>query len=529
MRRVVRRKGPIDYVLPFLMLVGLGIIMILGYQIWSNFDKQNKSDVYFYVPQGKARILPYGLTAWDEAYSGTKLHLGDTLKTSSLGRVVMEFFNGTVVRLGEDSAATLVDVVKESDHEEIVFNLDNGKLWLKGQKSPGVREARYEVRTTHMKVKAKGTVFEVESDTHESVRVLEGDVDVDILVKTNGQERVADTVQVGVGQELVLDEASLKAFESSLSPSVIMAISEDFKDSPWYRWNMSEDETPTNFTSTQATTVETVDTSFGTQEDQGTFAPVTSTQETSDAEEVDESNNDNFGLGAPDITSPLTSTSTVTTGKATLAGTVPSGTEKVIVESTVGGSTDSYTLSKFTSGQTTWSYNVSEQIGNLKPGDNVYRVYAVDGDGKKSDPAQVTITYDKESVAIEDPLAAPTVDTFNGSSSSTVTTDTVKVVGSVKGAEKVVVNGYTLSAFQAGATSWSYSAKESLGNLKPGVNDYEVYAIDEEGNKSSIVKFTITYNKSETSGSGTTGSTGTGTTTTTTGSQQTTPVAPSGF
>jgi hypothetical protein len=522
---VVRRKGPIDYVLPFLMLVGLGIILILGYQIWSNFDKQNKSDVYFYVPQGKARLLPYGTAAWDEAYSGTKLRLGDALKTSSLGRVVMEFFNGTVVRLGEDSAATLVDLVKETDHEEIVLKLDNGKLWVKGQKSPGVREARYEVRTAHMKVKAKGTVFEVESDSHETVRVLEGDVDVDILVKTNGQERVADTVQVGVGQELVLDEASLKAFESSLSPSVIMAIGEEFKDTPWFRWNMSEDESPTNFASTQASTMEHSSTSVpDSQEGQGSFAPVTSTEETSstsNTQEVDESNNNNFGEGTPDITSPLTSTSTVTNGKSVLEGTVPAGTEKVIVESTVGGVTDSYTLSKFKKGETTWSYNVSEVIGNLKKGDNVYRVYAVDADGNKSDPATVTIVYEKEKVDITDALVAPAVTSFNGSSSSTVTTDVVKIVGSVKGAEKVVVNGYTLGAFQAGATSWSYSAKEALGNLKPGVNDYEVYAIDEEGNKSAVVKFTITYNKPAGSGTTTGGTTGTGTGSTTgTGTQQ---------
>jgi len=502
MRRVVRRKGPIDYVLPFLMLVGLGIIIVLGWQIWSNFDKQNKSDAYFYVAQGKAKLLPYGTTNWDDAYSGTRLRLGDALKTSSLGRVVMEFFNGTVVRMAEDTAATLVDLVKEPDHEEIVLKLDNGKLWVKAQKSPGVREARYEVRTAHMLVKAKGTVFEVESDSHETVRVLDGDIDVDILVKTNGQERVADTIQVGVGQELVLDEASLKAFESNMSPSVLMAISEDFKNSPWFRWNMSEDETPTNFASTQASTMEnTVDnTSTGTQQIDDSFGSVAGTtqESTSSSQEADEMNNDTFGSGAPDITSPLTSTSTVTTGKAVLEGTVPAGTTKVIVESTVGGVTDSYTLSKFTAGQTTWSYNVSETIGNLKPGDNVYKVYAVNANGQKSDPAQVTITYNKEKVEISDALSAPTVDSFNGSTSSTVTTDTVKVVGSVKGAEKVVVNGYTLGAFQAGSTTWTYSAKESLGNLKPGVNEYEVYAVDEEGNKSAVVKFTITYNKTTT-------------------------------
>jgi hypothetical protein len=48
-----------------------------------------------------------------------------------------------------------------------------------------------------------------------------------------------------------------------------------------------------------------------------------------------------------------------------------------------------------------------------------------------------------------------------------------------------------------------------------------VYAIDEEGNKSAVVKFTITYNKPAGSGTTTGGTTGTGTGSTTgTGTQQ---------
>src|SRR5690606_15710570 len=70
----------------------------------------------------------------------------------------------------------------------------------------------------------------------------------------------------------------------------------------------------------------------------------------------------------------------------------------------------------------------------------------------------------------------------------------VTIVGSIKGAEKVVVNGYTLSQFTAGSTQWRYVASVDLGNLKPGDNTFEVYGIDPDGNKSDVVTFTITYN-----------------------------------
>ncbi|HLG25411.1 MAG TPA: FecR domain-containing protein [Candidatus Gracilibacteria bacterium] len=510
-----RRKSPVDYILPFLILVCIGVIAVIGFQLWSNWDKHGKGDVYFYVAQGKAKILPYGETDWDNAFSGTKLLLGDSLKTSSPGRVVIEFFNGTIVRMGPDSAITLTDLIKSSDQETMVFNLDNGSLWVAGEKSEGVREARYEVRTSHLLVKATGTVFEVESGSSETVRVFDGEVNVDVMIGEAGKERVAQTINVEVGQEITVDAAALSAFEQNQSPSVLKAVSDSFKSTEWFVWNTREDASPTDFASS-ASMEEGMTQPFmmdGSQESGETEEGLADTQESTESEDAD-SENDQFGsdeIAKPVITSPTEKVTT--TGKATIAGTVSSGTAKVVVVSTIEGKEDSYTLSKFSSGDTSWSYNVAEALGNMKAGANLYEVYAYDSEGNKSDPASITITYEKDAAAVTGDLAAPKVLTFNGAASSTVTTDTVKVAGSVEGAAKVVVNGYTLSAFQAGSTSWSYTAKESLGNLVPGANEYEVYAVDPDGNKSEVVKFTITYTKAagtsdtstqETTSSGTT-------------------------
>jgi len=81
MRRVNRLQRPVDFLLPFLVLVSIGIIGVMAFQVWQNWDKQGKADVYFYVIGGKAKILPYGQAEWNNAYSGTKLLLGDALKT----------------------------------------------------------------------------------------------------------------------------------------------------------------------------------------------------------------------------------------------------------------------------------------------------------------------------------------------------------------------------------------------------------------------------------------------------------------
>jgi hypothetical protein len=273
-----------------------------------------------------------------------------------------------------------------------------------------------------------------------------------------------------------------------------MALSDQFKAAEWYSWNMAEDSNPTSYENTvgegaatqESISQQTTELTGSTMENGLTQAQ--STQETQLAEEGGYAD-------APTILKPAEDARTIDKGPVTISGTVPSGTAKVTVEQVVDEKTETYNLMKFKSGDTTFSYNLSESFGNLAKGDNTYSFYAFDKDGNKSPAATITITLNKSDVTITDALTAPTVKTFNGAESSTVTVDTVTVAGEIKGAEKVVVNGYTLSKFVAGSTSWSYVAKESLGNLKSGVNDFEVYGIDTDGNKSDVVKFTITYNK----------------------------------
>lgn len=501
MRRIPRRKSLLDYLLPFLILISVGVIAVLGFQLFMNYGKQGKADVFFYVAEGKAKILPYGNTDWDNAFSGTKLLLGDSLKSSFGSRVVLKFFNDTLIRLGEDTAVTLADVDKSGDKELIQLNLDNGMVWVNGHKSAGVREASYEVRTKNMKVKATGTVFEVESDDVQIVRVFDGDVKVDVMVEAEGVERVADTLSVGVGQQLYLDEAAVNAFMENKSPSLLSAVDDEFKTTSWYKWNIKEDGSPTDFSS-QSGVEEVTDGEEDLSADEEDLSADEEADgdeggaedEDADDEDADEEEDDsNNPVATPEITEPVDTTTDV--GKLVIKGTVGSNVVKVVVESEVKGKTDSYVLGQFKEGDSVWSYNVSDTLGNIAEGDNVYSVYAFDKDGNKSDAAKIIITYEKGDVEVEGDLTAPKVLTFNGGESSTVTTDTVKVTGEVGGAASVVVNGYTLSKFTAGDTGWSYIASESLGNLKPGVNTYSVYGVDPDGNKSAVVEFTITYNK----------------------------------
>lgn len=69
--------------------------------------------------------------------------------------------------------------------------------------------------------------------------------------------------------------------------------------------------------------------------------------------------------------------------KVTLSGTVPGKTKAVFV--------DDYELKKFVPGDAGWSYVASLDLGNLKKGTNIFRVYVEDFSGKKSQIDAITI------------------------------------------------------------------------------------------------------------------------------------------
>lgn len=505
--RMRRKKRPLDYLLPFLVLASVVIIGVLGFQMVASWGKDKKGDVYFYTVEGNSRILPYSQKDWDDASNGIKLLLGDSLKTSAQGRGVLQFFNGTIMRLGDDTAITLMDLNKTNDSELIAVQLQHGNLWVNGDKSNNIKEATYRIRSPHLLVEAKGTIFTVESnDDVESVKVFDGEVTVDVIVTEDGKEQVLDSFEVLPNQQFTLDDVGLEAIQNNRDISLLSSISQSLLSSEWYSWNREEDESPSDFSVMEpSTSQDDTKDSSDTDEDDTPGSTDGSDDETTDEAQSDE-NTQSSANTTPDPTKPVILQPTFTTttlNKFTLSGTVPAGTEKVIVDTIIAGQTQSYTLSRFKAGDTTWQYNVAESLGNLKKGANTYNVYAVNAEGIKSAPAVLTVSYgntatdrqEDSDVDISADLTAPGVTTFNGSSSSVTTQNTVKVSGTVQGAAKVVVNGYTLQQFTPGATTWSYTARESLGNLKPGTNTYTVYALDEDGNKSEVTTFTITYNK----------------------------------
>ena len=173
----IPRKRPIDYILPFLIMICAGVIVVLAYQLWSTLQSsEDENDIYMYTAQGNAKILPWGAGEWERTYNGTRLLQGDSLKTQKGGRMVIELFNDHFIRLDERTEVTLSEIKKTGDAYEINVIVRDGNIWLNSN-DESENPAKFTVKTNHTVVKTVSTIYEVEqSDAEEVIRVIKGEI-----------------------------------------------------------------------------------------------------------------------------------------------------------------------------------------------------------------------------------------------------------------------------------------------------------------------------------------------------------------
>ncbi len=479
------RKRPIDFILPFLIMICAGVIVVLAFQLYQSMNKtEDGNDIYLYMAKGNAKVLQWGSGEWEKAYNGTKILQGDSIKTPRGARLVINLFDDHYLRMDQSSEIVFSEIKKNGDAYDINLILREGKVWINNDENSET-PVKFMVRTDHTVVKTVSTIYEVEQNENEEViRVLKGSIIADIMVDEDGEKRNVETIQIGVGQEAVLTADDINAYADRESPSVIDAIADSFRETTFYKWNMAEDKNPTDY-SIKTTTD---DDGFGFEDDE-------------------EDTGDESDLAKPTIETPSTLNFTTNEDSLTIRGTTSTETKKMMVDVVSDGEENTYELNLYVPGGTDWSFAISVDAGTLAEGVNTYEFYSIsdtDAESKK-ETLQVNlgdVAGDEDEDEEEDveldlpPLVVPTVDSFNGGDSNEDDTGSVSILGSVEGAEKMIVDGYTLSAFEPGDTSWSYNARESLGNLVEGENTYDVEAVAPDGTSKST-QFTIIYTPAE--------------------------------
>ncbi len=195
-------------------------------------------------PQGKKKALK----------KGSKVFPGDRVKTIGRSKLEIRLGDGSVIRLGPKSEATIAEASFADGTRKVSVGLKLGKAWTKVTKAFGA-DAKYEIRTDNAVAGVRGTTFRVNANKDHStlVRVYAGAVAVAGVHPTyqthaagEKREQVSGPKEVSKAEweKLVSAMMSIKIGANGL-PSEPVAFSADeekhSEEAAWVAWNEERD------------------------------------------------------------------------------------------------------------------------------------------------------------------------------------------------------------------------------------------------------------------------------------------------
>ncbi|MFA5947776.1 MAG: hypothetical protein WC806_02285, partial [Candidatus Gracilibacteria bacterium] len=218
-----------DYLLPFLVLVCIGLILVLGFNLWRTFGTEASiKAAYLHFESGNAKMKTWGTNEFFEINSDALIMQGDQIVFSADATGIVEFVDGTIMRVSDGSDITFVEV--DENGGLINLLLADGKVWFnKVYNDAG--DTNIIVKTTNLEVTSSNSaIFEIENEFDEIVRVFSGSGDA-LVVKIfdKAGEKSVDEEKIGVGQEIEFTDKVLERYWVFQSPSVLSAISDEFK------------------------------------------------------------------------------------------------------------------------------------------------------------------------------------------------------------------------------------------------------------------------------------------------------------
>ncbi|MFH0820707.1 MAG: FecR domain-containing protein, partial [Candidatus Peregrinibacteria bacterium] len=483
-RRPPERRAR-EYFMPFFMIIMLAVIAVFGWRILNSLlvrDNQSTTNerVFLTIEGGNVEAMAADSTQWQGVPDKIYLYRGEKLKTGGDGRATLTFWNESLIRLNHESELRLQTLKRQAETDAVEAELTKGNVWV-NVKAMANADSSFLLNTPLLSVNTREGVYAI-SDPG-TVYMIDGSATIN--VKKDGETLRSYTL--GVGQQFVVDEEMITKLAGQESPELIFAIADAFKESDWYRWNRDKegvmadfgvDKTPTTDVMT-GTETETGTTENPTATDLAT-PPVTSPSSVATGDDP----------AAPVITEPGKNGETVTLNntEAIITGTVSADTAAVIA--------DDYQLQQYQAGSRAFRYVAKVSYGNLKVGENKFKIYAKNAAGDLSEPATITLVLTQavldahpETQAESSPSASSPQSTGgvritapNNGEDFTTSETKFDISGVVPATTaKVVVNDYALSRYEPGSTHWTYRAYSSMGSLKIGQkNAYVVIAYDAE-------------------------------------------------
>lgn len=462
-------------------------ISVLGFFLWAIFQlfvflfsniQSESSSAEIKILKGRAEfLLPESLN-WSPAFSEQKLWPDETIRTGTNSKASLNIFQNNILFLGPETEIKVIVLEENSSQKKkIKLQLKKGNIWVKAADDDFKdKSSSFEIESPRLSLSITGTVFDLShSDTEDVIRLVKGSLNVSPSTTTE----TPSTLSMGVGQKLVT-----KA-ETSLSEDQLTAIDPEFIESDWHTQNLGE------FFPLEAKEIQQrLNKNNKNNEEADPLANPLATDGSTDVE-------------SPQIISPQNGIK------------IPASEQRVAIEGTASLDTfqieiNGFALTKFTPGDKKWTYYAATKFGTLFSGENKFSVVAISRDGKRSIPTTLTITYEGASITKTPPpttppeTKSPTTENFptpiiTSPKVASIETihQTAAAVITIRGevnnqTQAVEVNGFRLQKFKPGNTTFSYIANAGYGNMKKGLNTYEITAIG-NNDASSSTKVLIEY------------------------------------
>jgi len=453
--------------MPFLVIVLIFAGIIFGWRALNNLlIDQNRSTsnekVFLNIESGSAKAMTVGKSEWQNAPDKIYLYRGERFKTGADGRATFTFFDQSLMRLNTNTEVAFTSLKKKNDTHNIEVELVQGDAWVQVERitNPG---STFGVTTDLITVDSRDGVIAISAPG--TVYMLEGTAQIGVKY----DDDVVKTYSLGVGQQFLVDEAKAQAIERGEDTEVIFALSDSFKKTNWYRWNVKKDGAVNAFEEPEL------------DEGEETEDLMPEDEESGGMEDEDLANVGRVAY----VTKPSKNTETNDSTISVEGKFDPEKINAVYVEGQKATVTDA--------GK--W------KVSSVKlpfEGENELTIEAEELDGTKTTLDPLVVVYDK---------TAPDTPAFTdpGANDETVEIDDTEQIikGTVsKDTAAVIVNDYRLTKYVPGSGTFEYYAKTEYGNLEVGDNEYKAIAEDKAGNHSepAFIYLTLTQEVADEAG-----------------------------
>ena len=534
-------------VITAIIVSGIGLWKAI---VWLHADRRvDHPGATVYVEKGNAATVSVNGEEPLPVEGAVNMYEGDTLNTRAHSTATIAFFDGTRIRLDEETTVTIQNMRQDTMKNAMNLELLNGKIWIAIAKDTASGETLLHMKTPAFSLEfPPGTEALIERNT---LAVFDSGNALGIVFRALDSP---SALYIGEGQQITIPEErqgheqNLYMFRSPLDPAL--------SASPFVEKSRATSFPPPKKPSGASPPPEEPLSILAPDEGhialsdsikvRGTFGKGITSIRVNGYLATIEGNTFSQELALPsdekidiriaaldengiiiaersrtvrrDLNPPKSPTLLAPAGSGTIFRTAKTETELrgTVQKGVAGIIVNEYRLQLFQSGDTTWSYLASTKLGNLQWGMNAYDVVAIDDAGNRSAPARIHILLEQGEegvVASEQPgnetpdspapilqhnppkepgsirMTAPT----NGEPYTTSRLE-FSIYGTTSPSTHTVwVNDFRLRLYQQGNDAWKYIASIPMGTMKRGVNVYTVIARDGEGNILDRMEYTVTF------------------------------------